>query len=101
MLFRVRGEERERLDVVVDVGSDDYFDAVNIEKRGNGYAVLGLPGTADKENIENLTGERLSLDELKQAMGIYYQEKMSADGLPRNISSLLEKYSKKKDRELR
>lgn len=66
-LFSVRefGKETKRVDVVVDVGEDDYFIAGQTHKRSGKFA-FSIPGTAGNDNFGRKVG-KLSVDEVMEA----------------------------------
>lgn len=87
-----------RVDVVLDVGEEDWFSSAKIIETKEGKKALSMVGTAGPDNIERITGQ-LSFDEVIAAFG--EGTKMRGYELSNEERELLEKYSRKKPRTLK
>jgi len=96
-LFEVK-EVPNRVDVILDVGEENWFAAARIMETEEGKKGLAIAGTGVPEYIEKITGE-LSFDEVIAL----YKEGARYRGveLSDEERKLLEEYSRKKPRTLR
>ncbi|HEX8923591.1 MAG TPA: hypothetical protein VF828_02560 [Patescibacteria group bacterium] len=67
-IFRVKsfGRVTDRTDVIIDVGKDTWFIAVNLAQENEGYTFIGFPGTANPE-VFGIPVGRLTPEEVLEA----------------------------------